>query len=53
MQTGSAKTISITKPARNNYLVELIEQSGHVQFAYLAGTKVVCTLEGVAKSSGQ
>lgn len=53
VQTGSPKTVSITKLARNNYLVELVEQSGHVLFAYLAGTKIVCTLEGVTKSSGQ
>jgi hypothetical protein len=53
VQTGSPKTVTITKLARNNYLVELVEQSGHVLFAYLAGTKVVCTLEGVTRSSGQ
>lgn len=53
VQTGSPKTVTITQLSRNNYLVELVEQSGHVLFAYLAGAKVVCTLEGVTKSSGQ
>ena len=47
VQTGSPKTVIITQLSRNNYLVELVEQSGHVLFAYLAGAKVVCTLEGV------
>lgn len=49
VQTGSPKTVTVTLLARNNYLVELAEQGGHVQFAYLAGTKVVCTLDGVTK----
>jgi hypothetical protein len=51
VQTGSPKTV--TPLARNNYLVELVEQGGHVQFAYLAGTKVVCTLEGVTKKDSE
>jgi hypothetical protein len=49
LQTGSPKEITLTELARNNYLVELTEQSGKTQFAYLSGTKVVCMLEGVAK----
>jgi hypothetical protein len=53
VQTGSPKTINITQLTRNNYLVELVEQGGHVQFAYLAGAKVVCTLEGVMKAGSQ
>jgi hypothetical protein len=53
VQSGSPKTVTVTQLAGNNYLVELIEQSGHVQFAYLAGTKVVCTLEGVTKKGGE
>jgi hypothetical protein len=49
VQTGSPKTVTITLLAPNNYLVELVEQSGHTQFAYLAGAKVACSLEGVTK----
>jgi hypothetical protein len=49
VQTGSPKVVTITPLARNNYLIELVEQTGHVQIAYLAGTKVMCTLEGFAK----
>src|SRR5579862_7280671 len=44
-QTGAPKTIAVTLLAPNNYLIELVEQNGHVQFGYLAGTKVVCTFE--------
>jgi hypothetical protein len=51
--TGSPKTITMTALARNNYLVELVEQAGHTQYTYLAGTKIVCTLDGVTKKSGQ
>jgi hypothetical protein len=53
VQTGSPKTVTITQLARNNYLVELVEQGGHVQFAYLVGTKIVCTLEGVTKKGSE
>ena len=53
VQTGSPKTVTVTELARNNYLVEVVEQSGHVQFAYLAGAKVVCTLEGMTKAESQ
>jgi hypothetical protein len=52
-QTGSPKTISMTMLAPNNYVVELVEQSDHVQFIYLAGTKVVCNFDGVTKKGGQ
>jgi hypothetical protein len=48
-QTGSPKEIIVMELARGNFLVELTEQSGKTQFAYLAGTKVVCMLEGVTK----
>jgi len=51
VQTGSAKTVTITPIAANNYLVELVEQNGHVQFAYLAGAKVVCNVDGLTKKS--
>ena len=53
VQTGGPKTVTITPLAANNYLIELIEQNGHVQFAYLAGAKVACTLEGVTQRAGQ
>jgi hypothetical protein len=52
-QTGSPKTVTVTLLAPSNYLVELVEQSGHIQFAYLAGAKVVCSLDGVTKKAGQ
>lgn len=51
-QTGAPKTIAVTLLAPNNYLIELVEQNGHVQFGYLAGAKIVCTFEGVTKGSG-
>jgi hypothetical protein len=51
-QTGSPKEITVTPLARNNFLVELTEQNGPTQVAYLAGTKVVCMLEGLTKKSG-
>jgi hypothetical protein len=50
-QTGTPRTIAVTLLAPNNYLVQLVEQSGHVQFGYLTGTKVICTFEGVTKKS--
>jgi len=40
MQTGAPKTVTITPLAPNNYVVELVEQNGHIQFLYLAGAKV-------------
>jgi hypothetical protein len=40
MQTGAAMTVTITPIAPNNYVVELVEQNGHIQFLYLAGAKV-------------
>ena len=52
-QTGSPKMVTVTLLAPNNYLVELAEQSGHIQFDYLAGTKVVCNLDGVTKKVSQ
>ena len=48
-QTGSPKEVTVTPLARNNYLVEVMEQTGATEFAYLAGTKVVCMFEGVSK----
>ena len=53
LQTGSPKWVTITMLAPNNYLVELVEQSGHTLFAYLAGTKVVCTLDAVTRKVGE
>src|SRR5262249_11318891 len=52
-QTGSPKQVTVTPLARNNYLVEITEQDGRAEFAYLAGTKIVCLLEGVAKKAGE
>jgi Methyltransferase domain len=49
MQTGAPKTVTITLIAPNNYVVELVEQNGHVQFLHFAGTKVVCNLDGLTK----
>jgi hypothetical protein len=49
MQTGAPKTVTITLMAPNNYVVELVEQNGHVQFLYLTGTKVVCNLDGLTR----
>jgi|HubBroStandDraft_6_1064221.scaffolds.fasta_scaffold1612432_1 hypothetical protein len=50
-QTGAPKTVAVTLLARNNYLIELVEQSGHIQFGYLAGAKIVCTFEGMTKAN--
>jgi len=52
LQTGSPKSVTVTMLAPNNYLVELVEQSGHTLFAYLAGAKVVCSLEGLTRKGG-
>jgi hypothetical protein len=52
-QTGSPKTVTVTVLARNNYLVDFVEQNGHTQSIYLAGTKVVCELDGLTRKSGQ
>jgi hypothetical protein len=52
-QTGNPREVTVTPLAPNNYLVELTEQNGHTEFAYLAGTKVVCMLEGVSKKGSQ
>lgn len=48
-QTGSPKTVTVTTLGRNNYLIDFTEQNGHMQSAYLAGTKVVCILDGLTK----
>jgi len=53
LQTGSPKSVTMTMLAPNNYLVELVEQSGHTLFAYLAGAKVVCTLDTVKRKVGE
>jgi hypothetical protein len=50
---GDPKEITVTPLARNNYLVELTEQNGQIQFAYLVGTKVVCIFEGVTKKGNE
>jgi hypothetical protein len=52
MQTGAPKTITITRLAPNNYVVEPVEQNGHIQFLYLVGTKVVCDLDGLTREAG-
>jgi hypothetical protein len=49
-QTGSPKTVTVKPLAPNNYLVELVEQGGHTLSYYLAGTKVICSLEGLTKA---
>jgi hypothetical protein len=49
VQTGTPKTVTMTPLGPSSYLLELVEQSGHTLFAYLAGTKVVCILDGVTK----
>jgi hypothetical protein len=53
LQTGSPKSVTVTMLAPNNYLVQLVEQSGHTLFAYLAGTKVVCTFDAVTRKVGE
>ena len=53
MQTGAPKTVTITPIAPNNYVVELVEQNGHVQFLYLAGTKVVCSFDGLTRKAAE
>jgi hypothetical protein len=47
IQTGAPKTATVTPIAPNNYLVELVEQDGRAQFVYMAGARVVCSLEGL------
>ncbi len=47
VQTGTPKTIRVTPLGRNNYLIDLTEQSGRVLSAYLAGAKVACILDGM------
>jgi hypothetical protein len=53
MQTGAPKTVTITPLAPNNYVVELVEQNGHIQFLYLAGTKVVCNIDGLTRKTAE
>jgi hypothetical protein len=53
MQTGAPKTVTITPLAPNNYIVELVEQNGHIQFLYLAGTKVVCNIDGLTRKAAE
>jgi hypothetical protein len=31
--------------------VELVKQNGHIQFLYLAGTKIVCNLDGLTRKA--
>lgn len=52
LQTGIPKTVSVRPLGPNNYYVELVEQNGQVHYAYLAGAKVICTLDGVSKNGG-
>ncbi len=49
MQTGAPKTFTITPIAPNNYVVDLVEQNGHIQTLYLAGGKIVRNLDGLTK----
>ena len=50
VQTGSPKTVTVTRLGRNNFLVELVEQGGHIQTVYhLAGTKILCDIDGLYK----
>jgi hypothetical protein len=53
VQTGAPKTFTITPIAPNNYVVDLVEQNGHVQTLYLAGGKVVCNLDGLTKKGAE
>jgi len=53
LQTGAPKTVTITPIAPNNYVVELVEQNGHIQFLYLAGTKVVCNIDGLTRKAAE
>ena len=53
LQTGAPKTFTITPIAPNNYVVELVEQNGHVQTLYLAGGKIVCNLDGLTKKAAE
>jgi hypothetical protein len=53
MQTGAPKTFTITPIAPNNYVVDLVEQNGHVQTLYLAGGKIVCNLDGLTKKGAE
>jgi hypothetical protein len=53
MQTGAPKTVTITPLAPNNYVVDLVEQNGHVQTLYLAGTKVVCNFHGPTRKTAE
>ena len=41
----------MTLLAPNNYLVDLVEQSGHTFSVYLAGAKVICNLDGVTRGA--
>jgi hypothetical protein len=50
-QTGTPKTIALTLLAPNNYLVDLVEQSGETQHIYFSGSKVICSFEGVTRAS--
>lgn len=52
LQTGNPKTVAVTLLAPNNYLVDLVEQSGHTLSVYLAGAKVICNLDGITKRGG-
>jgi hypothetical protein len=49
-QTGTPKTITLTVLAPNNYLIDLVEQNGETQHLYVAGSKIICTFQGVSKS---
>jgi hypothetical protein len=52
VQTGSPRSVTVSLLARNNYLVELVEENGQIHYAYFAGAKVVCALDGVTRKGG-
>jgi hypothetical protein len=53
MQTGAPRSFTITPIAPNNYVVDLVEQNGHIQTLYLAGGKIVCNLDGLTRKGAE
>jgi hypothetical protein len=53
MQTGAPKSFTITPIAPNNYVVDLVEQNGHIQTLYLAGGKIVCNFDGLTRKGAE
>jgi hypothetical protein len=50
---AAPKTFTITPLAPNNYIVELVEQNGHVQTLYPSGGKIVCNLDGLTRKGAE